>query len=76
MRIGRQNQNSHWGGCRDDKNLFNYVHLLLNHYISFVKAMDTFRGMKLLFIEDSKSAFTANIRVAYLICYLFKMNYF
>ncbi len=36
-------------------------------YISFVKAMDTFRGMKLLFIEDSKSAFTANIRVTNLI---------
>ena len=31
-------------------------------YISFVKAMDTFRGMKLLFI-DNADAFTANIRV-------------
>ena len=34
-------------------------------YISFVKAMDTFRGMKLLFIDENKSAFTANIRVFY-----------
>lgn len=33
-------------------------------YISFVKAMDTFRGMKMLFIEDSTGAFTANIRVS------------
>lgn len=33
-------------------------------YISFVKAMDTFRGMKLLYIEDNKlNAYTANIRV-------------
>lgn len=34
-------------------------------YISFVKAMDTFRGMKFLYIEnnDPKLACTANIRV-------------
>jgi arginine/serine-rich splicing factor 17 len=31
-------------------------------YISFVKAMDTFRGMKLLF-TDGNEAYTANIRV-------------
>jgi arginine/serine-rich splicing factor 17 len=34
-------------------------------YISFVKAMDTFRGMKLLYIDVAadSAAFTANIRV-------------
>ena len=32
-------------------------------YISFVKAMDAFRGMKLLHIDENKSAFTANIKV-------------
>ena len=32
-------------------------------YISFVKAMDTFRGMKLLHIDENKNCFTANIRV-------------
>lgn len=34
-------------------------------YISFVKAMDTFRGMKLLFIEnnDTRTAYTMNIKV-------------
>lgn len=32
-------------------------------YISFVKAMDTFRGMKLLCIESKSEAYTANIRV-------------
>ncbi len=33
-------------------------------YISFVKAMDTFRGMKLLFVDDiERVAFTANIKV-------------
>lgn len=34
-------------------------------YISFVKAMDTFRGMKLLYIEESGNAYTANIRVIF-----------
>lgn len=32
-------------------------------YIGFVKAMDTFRGMKLCYVDDFKNAFTANIRV-------------
>jgi splicing factor, arginine/serine-rich 17 len=32
-------------------------------YISFVKAMDTFRGMKLLYVDENKNAYTANIRV-------------
>jgi arginine/serine-rich splicing factor 17 len=33
-------------------------------YISFVKAMDTFRGMKLLFVDDiERTAFTSNIKV-------------
>ncbi len=33
-------------------------------YISFVKAMDAFRGMKLLYVDqDTKEAYTANIRV-------------
>jgi arginine/serine-rich splicing factor 17 len=35
-------------------------------YISFVKAMDTFRGMKMLYIEDNSAkaiAYSANIRV-------------
>ena len=32
-------------------------------YISFVKAMDTFRGMKLLCIDENKTPYSANIRV-------------
>ncbi|XP_076468501.1 uncharacterized protein LOC143299203 [Babylonia areolata] len=32
-------------------------------YISFVKAMDAFRGMRLLYLEDPDKAFTANIKV-------------
>ena len=46
-------------------------------YISFVKAMDTFRGMKLLYIEENKqNAYTANIRVSinYLRHILFELN--
>lgn len=41
-------------------------------YIGFVKAMDTFRGMKLLHIDDQKNAFTANIRV--ISFFFFKKN--
>jgi arginine/serine-rich splicing factor 17 len=38
-------------------------------YISFVKAMDTFRGMKLLYIDnETNEASTANIRVSYFGC--------
>jgi len=46
-------------------------------YISFVKAMDTFRGMKLLYIEENKqNAYTANIRVSinYLVHIWFELN--
>ncbi|KAL8564900.1 hypothetical protein ACOMHN_003746 [Nucella lapillus] len=32
-------------------------------YISFVRAMDALRGMRLLYIEDQDKAFTANIKV-------------
>jgi splicing factor, arginine/serine-rich 17 len=41
------------------------AYIQFKDYISFVKAMDTFRGMKLLHIDDNKNcAFTANIRVS------------
>jgi len=39
------------------------AYLQYKDYIGFVKAMDTFRGMKLLYIDDSRNAFTANIRI-------------
>ena len=40
------------------------AYIQYKEYFSFVKAMDTFRGMKMLHIEkDTKQAFTANIRV-------------
>lgn len=40
------------------------AYIQYKEYISFVKAMDTFRGMKLLHIDDKDhSAFTANIKV-------------
>ncbi len=40
------------------------AYIQYKEYFGFVKAMDTFRGMKLLHIEhDSKQAFSANIRV-------------
>lgn len=39
------------------------VYIQYKDYVGFVKAMDTFRGMKLLYIDEQKHAFTANIRV-------------
>lgn len=39
------------------------VFIQYKDYISFVKAMDTFRGMKLLYMDENKRAFTANVRV-------------
>ncbi|KAK7097145.1 A-kinase anchor protein 17A-like [Littorina saxatilis] len=39
------------------------VYVQYKDYISFVKAMDAMRGMKLLYKEDEDKALTANIRV-------------
>lgn len=42
------------------------VYIQYKDYISFVKAMDTFRGMKMLY-ANTNEAYTANIRVRFLI---------
>ena len=43
------------------------AYIQYKEYFSFVKAMDTFRGMKMLHIDnETKQAFTANIRVCLL----------
>lgn len=47
-----------------NKNIIFECYVQFKEYICFMKCMDAFRGMKLLFIDESKNPFTANIKVS------------
>lgn len=62
----RNQMNSHISGVKQftfNQNVIFEAYVQFKEYFCFAKAMDAFRGMKLVYMDKDKNAFTASIKV-------------